>query len=140
MYIAASLALVADLTPPPLLVPSTALFMFFVTIIAGNCPLLVPVGLNLVMQKSYHTFYVEAAATPDVFAAAGGDGDGDGLSAAYVGYTSSERSGHDLQLVMTVLICSLYAVSSLIYSVVMLLCPPGRHHPPPPPPPAVLKK
>jgi hypothetical protein len=65
MYIGASLALVADLTPSALLVPSTALFMFFVTIIAGNCPLLIPLGLNNVMTKSYHTFIVSAANTPE---------------------------------------------------------------------------
>lgn len=133
MYIGASLALVADMTPPHLLVPSTALFMFFVTIIAGNCPLLVPVGLNIVIDKSYHNFTIAAAAVaPEVLSspviASGVSG---GLSAAYVEYTASERSGHDLQQVMIVLISSLYAVSSLIYFVVMLFCPPvGGNHPP----------
>ena len=128
MYIAASLAVVADLTPPALLVPSTALFMFFVTIIAGNCPLLVPVALNVVMHKSYHTFTVDAAPVAAESATTASSEQsawgGDGFLASSVQYSSSERSGRDLQQVMIVLICALYVASSLIYFLVMLLCPP----------------
>lgn len=119
MYIGASLALVADLTPSVLLVPSTALFMFFVTIIAGNCPLLIPLGLNNVMTKSYHTFIVSAANTPETSTMR----DIGNFVSSYVEYTATERSGRDLQQVMTVIICVLYAVSSVIYFLVMLLCP-----------------
>ena len=130
MYIAASLALVADLTPPHLLVPSTALFMFVVTIIAGNCPLLVPLALNGLMHKSYHTFTIDAAPAPvssdsSVIGHFSSGSSDSGVGSANVQYFLTERSGHDLQEVMIVTICSLYAASAVIYFLVMLLCPPA---------------
>ena len=128
MYIGASLALVADLTPPHLLVPSTALFMFFVTIIAGNCPLLIPWALNGIIHKTYHTFTIEAAPIPPAFMSVISN---DTLStsrmhvfADTVEYFSRERSAHDLRVVMVVTICALYAISSVVYFAVMLFCPP----------------
>lgn len=112
MYLAASLALLADLTPSHLLVPSAALFMFFVTIIAGNCPLLVPLTLNVFIDKTYHTFSIMAAP-------------GEGEPGEVVQYLATERSGEDLQWVMIATICALYVVSSFIYFIVMCMSPPS---------------
>lgn len=105
MYIGASLALVADLTPEELIVPSVALFMFIITLIGGNGPLLVPlVADHLMGRKSYHNFKFSAAV-----------GEGGGEMGTSTTYEVDARSGYDLQQAMLYILCSLYFASAVVY-------------------------
>lgn len=105
MYIGASLALVADITPADLLVPSVALFMFVVTLIGGNGPLLVPlVADHLMGSKTYHSFHLSAAVE-----------EGGGEEGGEVAYIVEARSGYDLQHAMLYILCTLYLASALVY-------------------------
>jgi hypothetical protein len=103
MYIGASLALLSDVTPPDLIVPSVALFMFIITLIGGNCPLLVPLVLSL-RPTTHHTFTFQAA--PPV---------GSPLSQPSVLYEVTRRSGGDLQVALVILFTVLYLLGGLLY-------------------------
>jgi hypothetical protein len=105
MYIGASLALVADISPPDLLVPSVALFMFAVTLIGGNGPLLVPlVADHMLGPDSSHHFQFSAAVEQ-----------GGGAAGSEVTFVVEARSGYDLQQAMLYILCTLYLVSALVY-------------------------
>jgi hypothetical protein len=103
MYIGASLALLSDVTPTDLIVPSVALFMFIITLIGGNAPLLVPLVLSL-RPITHHTFSFQAAPPA-----------GSPLSESSILYSVTRRSGDDLQAALVILFVILYLLSSLLY-------------------------
>eukprot|EP00602_Paraphysomonas_sp_CaronLab_P006014 CAMPEP_0185017394 /NCGR_PEP_ID=MMETSP1103-20130426/357_1 /TAXON_ID=36769 /ORGANISM="Paraphysomonas bandaiensis, Strain Caron Lab Isolate" /LENGTH=360 /DNA_ID=CAMNT_0027546793 /DNA_START=538 /DNA_END=1617 /DNA_ORIENTATION=+ len=109
MYIGASLALVADLTPVDLVVPSVALFMFIVTIIGGNATLLVPLTTSYLIPHTYHNFQFTAA--PPV----GSIDTSSGHSTYSYSYSVDRRSGYDLQEALLYIQCALYFLSAVVY-------------------------
>jgi hypothetical protein len=102
MYLGASLALLSDITPISLIVPSVALFMFIITIIGGNAPLLVPLVLSL-RSPTHHIFQFQAAAPV-----------GSPLSSSVL-FEIERRSGTDLQTALVILFLILYLLSALLY-------------------------
>ena len=117
MYIGASLALVADLTPEDLLVPSVALFMFLVTLLGGNGPLLVPlVADHFLGSRKHHTFHFTAAV-----------GEGGGEAGSTMEYAVEARSGFDLQHALLYILCSLYLASAVVYFSVALRLLSGKN-------------
>jgi hypothetical protein len=103
MYIGASLALITDLALPSLVVPSVALFMFFITIIGGNMPFLVPLIISLSENIQYKfTFSAAQLAGTDTVI----------LPSVL---SASTTSGVVLRDAMLLSICSLYLVSSILY-------------------------
>jgi hypothetical protein len=104
MYIGASLALLSDVTPSDLIVPSVALFMFIITLIGGNCPLLVPLILSL-RPTTHHTFSFQAA--PPL-------GSPFSLSST-IPFHVDRRSGVDLQIALVIIFSFLYLFGGLLY-------------------------
>ena len=117
MYLGASLALLSDVTPPNLIVPSVALFMFIVTLIGGNAPLLVPLILSL-RPTTHHNFHFTAAAPapPTLLSSSSSSSSSPWLeSAELINYSITRRSGTDLQITLVILFTILYLLSTLVY-------------------------
>ena len=109
MYIGSSLSFISDITVlPSAVVPSIALFMFAVTIIGGNAPLLVPFVLRYGVKTTTYTYHVDAASAD---AALNGD----------VTFVASQDSSIMLQDTLIWVLCSLYVASAIIYFGVTIL-------------------
>lgn len=109
MYIGSSLSFISDITiVASAVVPSIALFMFAVTIIGGNAPLLVPFVLRYGVKKSTYTYHVDAA-SPD--ATSGSD----------FTFVVSQDSSVMLQDTLIWVLCSLYLASAITYFGVAIL-------------------
>lgn len=106
MYLGASLALLSDVTPSNLIVPSVALFMFIVTLIGGNAPLLVPLILSI-SPITHFTFHFTAASPYEPTNLL--------LQSESTNYSIIRRSGTDLQTTLIILFTILYLLSTLVY-------------------------
>lgn len=108
MYIGLSLAILTDLTPAEIVVPSTAVFMFAVNIVSGNAPLIVPLLQSYFSSREEdYTFIFTAAPMQGSAAAAAG------LSS--VTFSTAQTGANPLQRSMLWAIGGLYVLSGLLY-------------------------
>lgn len=113
MYLGASLALLSDVTPSNLIVPSVALFMFIVTLIGGNAPLLVPLILSI-SPITHYTFHFSAAPPYNPTSITTSNSNS-WLGSELINYSIKRRSGYDLQTTLVILFTILYLLSTLVY-------------------------
>jgi hypothetical protein len=128
-YLGQSIALLSDATSPRVIVTSVSIFMFIITVLAGNAPLLIP-SIRSAFEAKFDsvTISVDAASMyPGHFPhESAGDGGAFGTfdsSAAYgtvAKFTVSLSGGgsRSLQWALIVAFVSLYVSSGLLY----LLC------------------
>lgn len=109
-YLGQSLALLTDLTDPQYLVSSVALFMFFITIIAGNMPLVVPAVQDVIAASLGPVTVTVTAMQP-------WSSDSTAESATTQSYDVQLPHGgaRSLQLTLVYVLACVYTISFVLY-------------------------